>query len=223
MDSSEADEFLAFPIDSEANRYNRQDRITQLGHKLFALRECNGYEAFISSLKSRDLAPAFFELWAANTFYENSFAVEFIKTKGQKGEDYDLLIVRNEATISVEVKSRRDGIILGENTLSNTLGKARKQLPSSGPSIIVVSIPNEWALDSDAEEIIKGCINRFFRNSTRVNYIILVWLQWIELKTGKANATYIRQYDNPNAGTPVPLRQVVQPLKQPINSSVLKV
>src|SRR5450759_1121873 len=141
------DEFLAVSIGSEKDEYNHQDRIIKLGHMLYALKECKGYEAFISSLKTRDLAPTFFEISVANILHQNNFTVEFVETKGQKGEDYDLLAKRSEICISVEAKSRRIGSILGEKTLRYTLETARKQLPTTGPSIVFVSIPHEWTID----------------------------------------------------------------------------
>ena len=112
--------------------------MVKLGHMLYALRECQGYDAFISSLKTRDLAPTFFELWVANILYQNNFIVEFVQAKGQKGEDYDLFAERDGISLSVEAKSRRAGIVLAKNKLRSTLETARKQLPSSGPGIIFV-------------------------------------------------------------------------------------
>jgi hypothetical protein len=211
------DEFLASSSDSENDRYNHQDRIVKLGHMLYALKECTGFEAFISSLKRRELAPTFFELWVANALYENIFAVEFVEAKGLKGSDYDLLIERNGTHMNVEAKSRREGIILGEQTLRNTLAKARKQLPPSGPSLIFVSIPQEWTMVNGAERVIGDCIDAFFRNSARVNHIVLTWNQWIELETGRASASLVRQHKNPKARTPVELDEIIQPLKMSID------
>jgi len=210
------DEFLSVSGDSEENRLNHQNRIIKLGHMLYALKECKGYEAFISSLKTRNLASTFFELWVANTLHQNNFTIEFINAKGKKGEDYDLLALQNVTTISVEAKSRRSGSILGEKTLRNTLETARKQLPSSGPGIIFVSIPTEWTMDRNTEHVIGNNIDAFYRTSARVNYIVLIWHQWIELETGKAIVSFVREYENPNPRTPVALVQVVQPLEMPI-------
>jgi hypothetical protein len=210
------DEFLSISDDSEENRLNYQDRIIKLGHMLYALKECKGYETFISSLKTRDMASTYFELWVANTLHQNNFATEFIKAKGKKGEDYDILALRNETTISVEAKSRRSGSILGEKTLRNTLETARKQLPSLGPGIIFVSIPNEWTMDRNAEDVIRNNIDAIYRNSARVNYIVLIWHRWIKLDTGNAIVSFVRQYENPNPRTPIALGQVVQPLEMPI-------
>jgi hypothetical protein len=211
------DEFLAVRSDCEDDRYDYQDRIIKLGHMLYGLKGCTGFEAFISSLKRRELAPTFFELSVANMLYEKNFAVEFVEAKGQKGSDYDLLVERNGTYINVEAKSRRGGIILGENTLHNTLAKARKQLPSSGPSIIFVSIPQEWTMVNGAERVIVNCVKAFFRNSARVNYVVWTWNQWIELETGRASASIVRQFKNLKARTPLGLDEIIQTLKMPIS------
>lgn len=211
------DEFLATPDDTDKSRYNHQDRIIKLGHMLYALKECKGYEAFIRSLKTRDLAPTFFELWVANILYKNGFTVEFVEARGQKGEDYDLFAERNGVSVSVEAKSRRAGVILGEKKLRSTLETARKQLPPSGPGVIFISIPNEWTLDRNSEEIIGNCINAFFRNSARVNYVILIWHQWLELEKGRASASFVRQYQNNRPRSQAELGKLVQPLELPIN------
>jgi hypothetical protein len=210
------DEFLAVLEDSEDNNYTHHDRIVQLGHMLYVLKECKGYSAFISSLKKRDLAPAFFELQVACLLYEDDYVIEFVETKGQKGEDYDLIAKRDETHISIEVKSRREGVVLNEKTLSNRLAAARKQLPVSGPSMIFVSIPHEWTMDKNAESVIGDCVNSFFRNSSRVNYIVLIWQIWIDLEAGRASALLAREYENPHPRTPVELGPAITSLKMPI-------
>jgi hypothetical protein len=215
--AAKPDEFLAIPNNSEDNKYNHQDRVTKLGHMLYALKECKGYEAFISSLRTRDVAPTFFELWVANILHQNNFVVQFVVPKGQKGEDYDLIAEQNGICLSVEAKSRRAGVVLGERMLHNTLEAARKQLPSSGPGIVFISIPTEWTIDKNGENVAENCINSFFRNSARVNYVVVIWHQWIKLKVGMASASLVRQYENLNPRTPVQLGLIIKPLELPIN------
>ena len=211
------DEFLALPDDSENSQYNHQDRIIKLGHMLYALKDSNGYDAFLSSLKTRDLAPTFFELWVGHILKQNGYEVELIETKGHKGQDYDLSARKYDITVSVEAKSRRDGIVLTERTLQNTLQKARKQLPLSGPSIIFVSIPNEWTKINGAEEVIGKSVSSFLSNANRVNYIVLIWHRWIDLRAGRASASSVRQYQNSNPRTPAELGQVIKPVEQLVN------
>ena len=60
--SKKPDEFLAVD-DSDNGRYDHQDRMIKLGDMLYALKDSRGFDAIISSLKTCDLAPTFFELW----------------------------------------------------------------------------------------------------------------------------------------------------------------
>ncbi len=209
------DEFLAASDSSEDSRYDHQDRVTRLGDMLFALKECKGYDVFISSLKARDLAPVFFELWVANSLQKNGFIPEFVEQSGRKGEDYDLIGQKNGFAVSVEAKSRRAGVILSERTLRNTLETARRQLPSPGPGMIFISIPNEWTREADVEAVIGACVNSFFRNSGRVNNIVLIWHQWLELNQGKASAQLVREFANDNPRTPTPFVRIIEPLSVP--------
>ena len=163
--ANKPDEFLAFDEASEDTKFDHQDRIVKLGHMLFALRESEGFEAFIAALVTRDLAPTFFELWVANILKQNEYSVEFVEAGGKKGEDYDLIARKNGIALHVEAKSRRDGVVLEEKTLRNALGKARKQLPSSGPGSVFVSIPFEWTMDKDAEKVVGKCIESFLDNT----------------------------------------------------------
>ena len=110
---------------TEEGRYDHQDRIVKLGHMLYALRTCQGFIAFIGSLKTRSLAPTFFELWVANILFTNGYEVTFVETTGVKGSDYDLIASRNGGDLYIEAKSRRDGSILDKHTLTNALTKAR--------------------------------------------------------------------------------------------------
>lgn len=210
------DEFLERRDDSEDSTYNYQDRIVKLGHMLYALKDCKGYEVFITSLKTRDLAPSFFELWVANILQQNGFDIQFVATSGKKGEDYDLTAERDNICLSVEAKSRRDGAVLRSPTMRNTLEKARKQLPSSGPGVIFISIPNEWTMKAENENTIGTDIKTFFRSTARVNYIMLIWHRWISLETGRTSASLVQQYDNPTPRSPIALGKLVKPLEAPI-------
>jgi len=211
------DEFLAVPDDSAQSAYNHQDRIIKLGHMLYALRDCNGFDSFISALVTRDVAPAFFELWVANALRQNEYTIEFVDPLGEKGTDYDLRCDRNTIRLNIEAKSRRAGMLVSENSLRNALKKARTQLPASGPNVIFISIPAEWTTQANAESKITSCIQTFFHNSARVNYVVLMWHGWLQLAERMASLTFIRQYDNPNARAPVALETVIKPVTLPLD------
>ena len=210
-----ADEFLAVSDDNEDAKYNHQDRVTRLGDMLYLLRACKGYQVFISSLQRRDLSPTFFELFVATLLYRNGFRIEFVQETGHKGEDYDLRADRAEVLVNVEAKTRRSGVVLGENKLRNTLEQARSQLPTTGPNIIFVSIPNEWTRESNAESVIDGCVGAFFRSSARINYVIVIWQEWFTVGTSRGSASLVREYVNKKARTRAQLGTVINPLPVP--------
>jgi hypothetical protein len=210
--AEKTDEFLALP-DDESGRYDRQDRIIRLGDMLYALRSDAGYEAFITSLMNRELAPAFFELKVANLLRVNGFVMEFVQTTGKMGQDYDLRASISGTKVFVEAKTRRDGTVLGRAALDNTLGKARKQLPATGPGLVFVSIPTEWTVQHGAEELVAGSIESFLQNTTRVNSVVLIWHQWMERGAGRASASLVKQYDNRRPRVPLSFGRIIKPLE----------
>jgi hypothetical protein len=222
IESIKADEFLSLKDNFESARGNRQDRVVRLGHMLYALKECAGYDAFISSLRARDLAPVFFELWAANALYNNNYSVEFVVAKGSKGQDYDLIGRKAGVSLNVEVKSRRDGITLAVTGLKNTLEKARKQLPSTGPGAIFISIPHEWTRETGVDESVAKSIDSFFNRSARVNHVVLIWWQWGTLHDEYVSTVYFREYENPRPRTPYKLTPLIRAVKLPDTLSGLR-
>jgi hypothetical protein len=209
------DEFLKTGEQSETGRYQDQDRVIALGHMLFALKDCPGLQTFITALKTRDLASTFFELWCANILHTNDFDITLVEESGKKGQDYDLIAEKGGHQVGVEVKSRRGNKILSEKTLRNALNKARKQLPPAGPNIIFVTIPVEWTYSEDVESVVQRSIESFFRSTSRINFVVVMWDRWIELDSGRARASLVRQYENPNPRTQLKLGQPVHPLPIP--------
>ena len=86
--ASKPDEFLVTKDETEDGNYEHQDRLVTLGHMLYALKDCKGYETFIEALKTRDLEPVFFELTVANQLQKSGCLVEFVEQTGLKGADF---------------------------------------------------------------------------------------------------------------------------------------
>lgn len=210
-----ADEFLRRSETSEESGYNHQHRVTLLGHMLWLLKECQGFDNLIASLKTEEVESVFFELFCAKSLFENEFEVEFVKERGEKGEDYDLRGYRDSATFFVEAKTRRAGSLMSGEKLESTLKTARSQLPATGPGIVFVSIPVSWTFEPNAELTISGAINSFLGGTQRVNHVVVIWHHWHQLKQGRANVTRVREYVNGRARTQSPLSRVVKLLNPP--------
>jgi hypothetical protein len=215
--SERADQFLCLPTDSEDHRYDFQHRIVRLGHMLYQLQDCAGYEDFVEGLKSRDLESTFFELHVAALLRDAGHSVNFVKESSRKGADYDLSVTIETTPVHVEAKSKRSGDALNAKSLRNKLKTARKQLPAEGPGIIFVGVPVEWTMQADAEKEIGSVLANFLRETGRVNHVILVWEQWLELSKGRGRVTRVRQYDNLQTRFPLPPSEIVKTLTGPIS------
>lgn len=208
--SSDPDEFLRSDDPTQEGLDEHHDRIVRLGHMLYALASCEGFSAFITSLKSRKLAAAFFELWAANFLAANGYEIVFTETTGTRGRDYDLTASWDGREFYIEAKSRRLRPVLDESTLKNALTKARKQLPSTGPSGIFVEIPVEWTVNDAAVAVVGNTMAYFFRNTSRVNRVVICWHKWIEVASGRASTSLVRLYDHPKPRVPIELGKMVK-------------
>ena len=73
-----------FHADDEQSddRWNHQTRIISLGHWLFFLQDCGGFQTFRVSLQQQDLESALFELESAYLLRRSGLNVRFIKPSG---------------------------------------------------------------------------------------------------------------------------------------------
>lgn len=187
-----------------SSRSEQFHRVIMLAHMLYALRDANGYEQFIETLKTRGFdSGEIFELHVATMLQRSGFVVSFVEETGQKGEDYDLHVTKNDILINVEVKRRRSPSF-SKKTLQYALNEARRQMPPDGPGIIFVAIPAEWTHKAGTEEIAANCIQSLFRNTGRVNSVVLVWHNWINLESGgRASISWVQQHDNTSPYTTI--------------------
>jgi hypothetical protein len=174
--SANPDKFLNQKELDDDNKFKWQHRISYLGHLLYALKNCKGFDLFIDSLKTRDLASCNWELSVAYRFLDYGFTVEFIKESGIKGSDYDLIVSKDGQTYPVEAKNRT--LVENEVGLKYLLEKARNQLPKDSAGIIMVAVPEDWMINSELESTIKNIIYGFLNNTSRVRHIVLQWETW---------------------------------------------
>ncbi|MCL5980305.1 MAG: hypothetical protein M1488_06465 [Gammaproteobacteria bacterium] len=174
--------------------------VVRLAHMLFQLRDTPGYDDFISSLMTRDFEPVFFELHAASLLFQNSCTVQFVKTTGIKGQDYDLRLLIENKPVAVEVKSRRASPITDRKKLKNALSEARKQLPTDIPGIVCVAISAEFHTSPEfahAESEVEVALTEFLNSTKRVNRVLVFWHRF----EGEPvhSKTMIKEWKNLNA------------------------
>lgn len=205
------DNYFRARLHSEDDRAHHQHHVIKLGHMLFRLKELSGYDYFIKALKTADLSSTIFELEVANLLYDSKYHIKFIERSCNKGDDYDLQANILTENINVEVKTKRDGALLFEgNSLENTLRKAKKQVPRNQAGIVFIGIPLEWTLQPDTEKIINGRLESFFRNTSRIVKVVLMWKKLLPLEQGKAFVVLFKEYGNLKTNHAVAMSSIIK-------------
>jgi hypothetical protein len=127
----------ANPVENDVRRIVHTQRVIRLADALFTL--ISGPVEGFGSLKDRFVyrptKPCFIEAEVASLLVRNGFQIKIIKETGVRGEDFDLLAIRDGTTVSVEVTSKVEGP-LRTQTIENTLHAKRDQVPANRPAVL---------------------------------------------------------------------------------------
>ena len=184
-------EWISSAIDKTSKKYNQllefeEHRIYGTAgfmHKLLRLAEfsdfldaINGHKSIIKKLKTNnETMGAFFELIVATAFQRSGFSVGLNKKSGIKGQDYDLVVSKNDQELAVEVKSKSPAIKYGRHKLRTTIWKASQQLPANKAGIIVVCIPAEWAEKKGVVKDFEAACTNVFRTNESLLAVVVIW------------------------------------------------
>lgn len=194
---NQENQFLVPKNDSDIDGFLTHSHVVLFGDLIYTLKDCKGFDYMISCLNTKNLKSCFWEMSVAQVFLKNDYKIEFIKEKGIRGDDYDLKIFNDSSVFHVEAKSR-DNPVNNIKSLKNVLTNSRDQLPKNGNGVIYISIPIGWTKQVNAVEDIEEVIFSFFRNTSRVKFIVIEWEEWISLSNGgKSQVTLFKSYNNP--------------------------
>jgi len=156
-----------------------------LAEMVFNLQAVAGFENRLKQFPRVDLESAVAELEGARLLALGDVPFKFVTETQQKGCDYDALVfLPSGAAACCEMKCKVDTTPLGHNTVQNSLKKASKQIPSSSPGIIFMKIPEGWVSQPEIKETMEAAVDGFFRNSQRVQSLIIFWDEWHQTETG---------------------------------------
>ncbi|MBP1158616.1 hypothetical protein [Rhodococcus sp. PvR099] len=152
-------------------------RLGELARRLFEFRNEDFYETLRDNLMHRDLEGAAFEADVVRWLVRLPVLIDLRRERGTKGDDYDIdLWLRiPDLKLSIEVKTRAEDCPYAKNRLLNTLRQARKQLPKGGMGAIFMKLPTSWSSDPSYLGEVDGVLAGFFRNTTRVHAVVMVW------------------------------------------------
>jgi hypothetical protein len=153
-------------------------RVRDLARRLFEFAPEKFYNTLVRNLSRRHLDGAAFEAEVVRMLVRLPTIIDLRKESMQKGNDYDIdLLLRASPRLvwAIEAKTKVEDGEYSDARLIKTLKQARGQLPPDGIGGIFVKAPLKWSENTDFSDRAPEVIKSFFRNTTRVHAIVLVW------------------------------------------------
>jgi hypothetical protein len=196
----EPSSFLRAKPEASIDRYKHQDRVIALGDAFFNLRKVEGFASRVAQFSNRDVEASVAELEGAKLLFQSEIPFRFVKETGRRGADYDVEATFSVGRIACETKCKIEITDLTSETIANSLGTARDQVPSDKPAIVFLRTPERWMTDPAANPVIERGLQKAFGSTRRVSAVILHWEQWwLGQPRGGMRATCFRTEHNPRA------------------------
>ena len=162
------------PMDNDVRRIVHSVRTIRLADALYTLVKAGSAGEHIKKrLSTRPIRSTFVEMEIASFLVVNGFKVAVKQETGKRGEDYDIEVSNEQQTVSVEVTSKEGGV-LSEKTIMNTLFAKRDQVPPDKPAVLCLHVPACWMRHAYQKDIFSRALNRFYGKSKRFNSVVLV-------------------------------------------------
>jgi hypothetical protein len=105
-------------------------RVMDLAEVIYNLQPVPGFDECITRMRDGDVEGTYAELDFGRMLYLNRVPFRFVVPQGTTGLDYDIEVEYPNGVIAcADAKCKIESTEFSENTIRNTLSKARKQLP----------------------------------------------------------------------------------------------
>ncbi|WP_445219658.1 hypothetical protein ACKWRH_05655 [Bradyrhizobium sp. Pa8] len=123
----------------------------------------------MTRMRDGDIEGTYVGLDFGRMLHLNQVPFRFVVPQGIARRDYDIeILYPNGLIAAADAKSKIEGTSIGENTIRNTLLKARRQFPDDMPGIVFVKIPPPWASAPENVLLTVSCAREFLRGTRRV-------------------------------------------------------
>ena len=159
-----------------------------------------GVENIYNQIRYGNIEASIAELNAAKQLSRYQIEFCFHTPVGIKGCDYDIdLIHPNGSSCCGEIKAKMENSTsLSENTILGTVKTARDQLPKERPSIILMSVPQNWMTDT----ILLSDFNRLISKHIPRNVTSIVaygtTMAFDEVASKRWNSYHVAEFVNPS-------------------------
>jgi hypothetical protein len=149
----------------------RTDRLMTLAMELHEVQDIGGFDHLVAELRTRSLFEAVAEMRAANHMLRAGQEAWFVDPNATAGRSYDAVVVLSGIEVAVEVKAKEPKPVADyrPRLIENSLDKARRQLPGSGPALIYLQVSSPWSDDADVMTSVDACIHQWLRKTRRIN------------------------------------------------------
>lgn len=161
--------FLSIDESDPHRRETSFFRVMDLAEVIYNLQPVPGFDECITRMRDGDIEGTYAELDFGRMLYLNNVPFRFVVPQGTAGLDCDVEVeYPNGIIASADAKCKIEGTAFSENSIENTLKKARKQLPDSMPGIVFVKVPPRWIVDAKCVATMLDLARSFLRGTRRV-------------------------------------------------------
>lgn len=149
-------------------------RMVELSESLFNLRHIYGLSGCLERMKKApNPEPYIAEIHIAKMLYANDWPFSFITPQGKEGRDYDFEIDCYGHILCGDAKCKIEETPLSAKTITQTLNRARKQIPSNAPGIFFVKFPQSWTNEPHWQvTTIQGATDFFAQGTGRIVSVV---------------------------------------------------
>ena len=159
--------------------FKHVERAVLVAEMLFNLKDVDGFEQKLKSLKLDDVESYVAEFHAAALLHGAGVAFGFRLPIGGLGKDYDLDIYLDDGTLAAgNTKCKVEATNLSEQTVRNALEDARKKLPTDRAGFVFMSIPENSAKNPGFEQAVRDGLDSVMRQTKRITTVFLWWEEW---------------------------------------------
>src|SRR5216683_666046 len=144
-------------------------RVMDLAEVIYNLQAVPGFDECITRMRDGDIEGTYAELDFGRMLCLNKVPFRFVIPQGRIGCDYDIEVEYSDGVVAAaDAKCKIESTEFSENTIKNTLNKARKQLPDANPGIVFVKVPPRWITNPENIVSMVDVARSFLRGTRRV-------------------------------------------------------
>ncbi len=224
---SAPDNFLSRNLESYDDRATSTILLVQLAEALYTLHDVPGFTHKLEDMKSNyshgeGLESLWFELIAPYIIRTDGNNIECFIGESRTEKRPDVLVNFRSQLLPLEIKAKLETTSFNNRAVNFPLNSACQQLPQTGPGIVFLLVPFEWANIVENISRIDHIAKKKLNDNRNCNAIFI----WFQVRHHSQNEKYaiswhFRSHFSSHAKYPVPkLRELVKVSE--VNSILLK-